>query len=88
MKEGGTGLHKTIREMNLVYKGLIKPLCSFFCLQTSTELFIDTLVLTQFTLVRRFGIRRSETNSSQQPLSHRRNDVMHFCQLTFLRIPA
>ena len=23
MKEGGTGLHKTIREINLVYKGLI-----------------------------------------------------------------
>ena len=23
MKEGGTGLHKTIREVNLVYKGLI-----------------------------------------------------------------
>ena len=22
MKEGGTGLHKTIREINLVYKGL------------------------------------------------------------------
>ena len=22
MKEGGTGLHKTVREMNLVYKGL------------------------------------------------------------------
>ena len=23
MKEGGTGLHKTIREINLVYKGLM-----------------------------------------------------------------
>ena len=23
VKEGGTGLHKTIREVNLVYKGLI-----------------------------------------------------------------
>ena len=23
MKEGGTGLHKTVREINLVYKGLM-----------------------------------------------------------------
>ena len=29
VKEGGTGLHKTIREINLVYKGLI--MVSTFC---------------------------------------------------------
>ena len=27
VKEGGTGLHKTIREINLVYKGLIVHGC-------------------------------------------------------------
>ena len=26
MKEGGTGLHKTIREINLVYKGLTQDM--------------------------------------------------------------
>ena len=25
VKKGGTGPHKTIREINLVYKGLIRP---------------------------------------------------------------
>ena len=37
MEEGGTSLHKTIREINLVYKGLLKEFFEFELDNSGTE---------------------------------------------------
>ena len=40
MKKGGTGLHKTIREINLVYKGLMEVL-QYHTLNTVMQLKLE-----------------------------------------------